>query len=316
MLKLRDFFGAQKRIQNWTRYTPMEYSHSLSQLCGGEVWLKLENYQVTGSFKIRGATNKLLLLSEEEKRKGVITSSSGNHAQGIGYAAEKLGIQAIIVVPENTPQIKIDAIERYPVELIIHGKEYLDAEKLARKIEAEEGKVMVSPYNDLDLIKGQGTIALEMIEEQPSLDTIVVPVGGGGLSSGISSVYKLATDAKIIGAQSIASPVMYECIKKGEIYDMPLEDSVAEGLHGGLEQGSVTFDLCRDLIDEWAIIEEDSIIEAIRLMLFKEKMVVEGAAAVGPAAIMTEPERFKDRKIGVVISGGNLDTEILKQICS
>jgi threonine dehydratase len=294
----------------------MEYSHTLSKMCGGEVWLKLENYQVTGSFKIRGATNKLLLLSEEEKQRGVITSSSGNHAQGIGYVAEKLGIQATIVVPKNTPQVKIDAIKRYPVELIVHGEEYLDAERLARKIEAEEGKVMVSPYNDLELIMGQGTVALEMIEEQPQLDTVVIPVGGGGLSSGISSVYKLATDAKIIGTQSVASPVMYECIKRGEIYEMPLMDSVAEGLHGGLEPGSVTFDLCKDQIDDWAILEEDSIVEAIRLMLFKHKMVVEGAAAVGPAAIMTYPEKFRGRKVGVVISGGNLDTEILKQLCS
>ena len=316
MLKLSDFYSAQKRLRSWTRRTPMEYSHTLSKMCGGEVWLKLENYQVTGSFKIRGATNKLLLLSEEEKQKGVITSSSGNHAQGIGYAAEKLGILATIIVPKNTPQVKIDAIHQYPVELIVHGEEYIDAERLARKIEAEEGKVMVSPYNDLELIMGQGTVALEMIEEQPHLDTVVIPVGGGGLSSGISSVYKLATDAKIIGAQSVASPVMYECIQRGEIYEMPLEDSVAEGLHGGLEPGSVTFDLCRNQIDDWAILQEHTIVEAIRLMLFKQKMIVEGAAAVGPAAIITSPEKFKGRKVGVVISGGNLDTKILKQLCS
>ncbi|MBN2336643.1 pyridoxal-phosphate dependent enzyme, partial [Candidatus Bathyarchaeota archaeon] len=276
--------------------------------------LKLENQQVTGSFKIRGATNKLLLLSEEERARGVVTASSGNHAQGVGYAARELGVAATIVVPLHTPKVKIEAIRKYGVDLIVEGEEYMDSERLARRIEKEQGKTFVSAYNDIELIMGQATVGLEMVEDAPSLDTVLVPVGGGGLSSGVATVFKEATDAEVIGVQSVASPVMYECVKKGAIYDMPLEDSYAEGLHGGLEQGTVTFDICRRLIDDWVILEERDILEAIRYMLHEHHMLVEGAAAVGPAAIMTDPDRFRGKKVGVVISGGNLSGEILRMV--
>ena len=301
-------------FQKWARRTPLEYSPDLSQLTEAEVYLKLENQQTTGSFKIRGATNKILLLSEKEKARGVVTASSGNHAQGLGYAAKQLGVKAKVVVPEMTPQVKIDAIRKYGVELIVEGKEYMDSERLARHIEAEEGMTFISAYNDIDLIKGQGTVALEMIEDQPTLDTILVPVGGGGLASGVSSVYKQATDAKVIGVQSITSPVMYECVKKGEIHDIPLEDTYAEGLHGGLEQGSVSFPICRDNIDEWIILEESEILDAIKYMLHSQHMLVEGAGAVGVAALLREPERWKGKKVGVVISGGNLGMKTLKLV--
>lgn len=314
MIKLTDFYEARKRVQKWARHTPLEYSPDLSELTGAEVYLKLENYQVTGSFKIRGATNKILLLSDAERARGVVTASSGNHAQGLGYAAKQLGVRAKVVVPEMTPKVKIDAIRKYGVELIIEGAEYMDSERLARRIEAEEGMAFISAYNDIDLIKGQGTIALEMIEDQPSLDTILVPVGGGGLASGISSVYKQATDATIIGVQSITSPVMYQCIKKGYIHDIPLQDTYAEGLHGGLEQGSVSFGLCRDNIDDWVILEETEILAAIKHMLHTHHMLVEGAGAVGIAALLRDPSRWRGKKIGVVISGGNLSLETLKKV--
>lgn len=283
-------------------------------MCGGEVWLKLENYQVTGSFKIRGATNKLLALNEEERRRGVVTSSSGNHAQGVAYAARELGVKATVVVPKLTPKVKIDAIKEYGVNLIVEGREYMDSERLARRLERDEGLTFVSPYNDLDLIRGQATVALEMLEDQPDLDVVLVPVGGGGLASGIASVYKQATDATVVGVQSVASPVMYECVRKGHIHDIPLMDSYAEGLHGGLEEGSVTYEICRDLIDSWIILEEDAILEAIGFMFHSQHMLVEGAAAVGPAAVMTDPVRFKEKRVGVVISGGNLSENVLRKI--
>lgn len=314
MISLRDVYSARKRVQVWARRTPMELSRPLSKICGGKVWLKLENYQVTGSFKIRGATNKLLSLSEEERKRGVVTSSSGNHAQGVAYAARELGVKATVVVPELTPKVKIDAIKEYGVNLIVEGREYMDSERLARRIERDEGLTFVSPYNDLDLIKGQATVALEMVEDQPDLDVVLVPVGGGGLASGVASVYKLATDSTVIGVQSVASPVMYECIRKGHIHDIPLMDSYAEGLHGGLEEGSVTYEICRDLIDSWIILEENAILEAIGFMLHSHHMLVEGAAAVGPAAVMTDPGRFKDKNVGVVISGGNLSEDALRKI--
>jgi len=314
MIRLNDIYAARKRVSRWARRTPMEHSPGLSDLCGGDVWLKLENQQVTGSFKIRGAANKILLLSDEERGRGVVTASSGNHAQGVGYASRELGVKATIVVPERTPMVKIDAIRRYGVELIVEGDEYMDSEHLARRIERDEGKTFVSAYNDMELIMGQATVGLEMVEDAPDIDTVLVPVGGGGLASGVASVFKQTGDAEVIGVQSVASPVMYECVKRGEIFDMPLEDSVAEGLHGGLEHGSVSFDICRRLIDDWVILEEEDILAAIGYMLHEHHMLVEGAAAVGPAAVMKHPRRFKNRKVGVVVSGGNLSTEILRRV--
>lgn len=313
-MRLTDFYEARKRIRKWARHTPLQYSPDLSEKTDAEVYLKLENYQITGSFKIRGASNKLLMLSEEERARGVVTASSGNHAQGLSYAAKQLGIQAKIVVPEMTPQLKIDAIKKYGVELIVEGIEYMDSERLAHKIEREERMTFISAYNDIDLITGQGTVALEMIEDNPRLDTIVIPVGGGGLASGVSSVYKLASGAKLIGVQSETSPVMYECVKKGYIHDIPLGDTYAEGLHGGLEQGSVSFPICRDNIDEWVILKESDILDAIKYMLHESHMLVEGAGAVGIAALLREPNRWKEKRIGVVVSGGNLSLETLKLV--
>ena len=314
MLKLGEVYEARRRVQGWARRTPMERSAPLGGLCGGEVWLKLENYQVTGSFKIRGAANKLLSLSDDQRRRGVVTASSGNHAQGVGYAAREMGVRATVVVPENTPSVKIDAIRGYGVDLIVEGREYMDSERLARRMERERGMTFVSAYNDLDIIKGQATVGLEMVEDNPELEVVLVPVGGGGLASGVASVFKQATGAEVIGVQTAASPVMYECVKRGFIHEVPLGDTYAEGLHGGIEEGSATFDMCSSLIDKWIIVEEEAVLEAIRFMLHRQHMVVEGAAAVGPAALMTRPELFKGRKVGVVISGGNLSEETLRKV--
>ena len=314
MIKLSEFYAAHKRVQKWARRTPFEYSPTLSKLIDGSVYLKLENQQLTGSFKIRGATNKMLLLSEEEKARGVVTASAGNHAQGLGYAAEKLGVRAKIIVPEITPQIKIDAIKKYDVELVVEGEEYMVSENLARKIEAEEGMIFVSAYNDIDLIKGQGTIGLEMVEDQPDMDIVLIPVGGGGMASGIGSVIKQATNATVVGVLTEASPVMYESIKKGYIHDIPLGDTYAEGLHGGIEKDSITFDICKEVIDEWVVLKEEKVLEAIKFMLHESHMLVEGAGAVGVAAILSDPDRFRGKKVGVVISGGNLGMSTLKLV--
>ncbi len=314
-MTLRDVYEAKRRIEGWALRTPLAYSYRLSDLCGGDVWLKLENLQPVGSFKIRGAVNKLLLLTEEEKARGVVTSSSGNHAQGVGYAAREFGVKATIVVPENTPGAKLGAIRRYGVDLIVHGEEYMDAERLARGLEKEKGMTFVSGYNDPDIIAGQGTVGLEMLEDRPDLDLVLVPVGGGGLISGVATVFKAATDAEVLGVQSVASPVMAESIRQGRIVDMELEDSVAEGLHGGIEEGSITFDLCRRLVDAFVLVEEETIKDAMGLMLTEERQVVEGSAAVGVAAIMEDPDRFRGRKVGVVITGGNVDKALLREIC-
>ncbi len=313
-MNLRDIYSARKRIEKYVRKTPLEYSHFLSDLSGGEVWLKLENQQYTGSFKARGAMNKLIQLSPEEKARGIVTASSGNHAQGVGYAGKILGVDSTIVVPANTPRVKRDAIELFGVELIVHGDEYMEAERFSRDLEARLGKTHISAYNDLDIIMGQGTVGLEIAEEMPDIDKVLVPVGGGGLISGVSCAPK-AIDAttEVFGAQSVASPVMYESLRQGRIVDMELEDSYAEGLHGGIEENSVTFELCRKYVDDIILVEEETILRAIRSALVEQHQVIEGAAAVGVAAILEDPERYNDEKVCIVISGGNVESDLLKE---
>lgn len=311
-MDLRAIYAAQRRIGRYIRETPLERSQFLSEFCGGDVWLKLENQQLTGSFKVRGATNKLLQLSEEERTRGIVTASAGNHAQGVGYAAKMLGVQATVVVPENTPIVKRDAIMRYGVNLIVHGEEYLNAEKLARSMERERGMTFVSAYNDVDVIIGQGTIGLELIESLPDVENIIVPVGGGGLISGVGCAMKSVDPSiEVIGVQSVASPVMYESIKQDMIVEMELEDSVAEGLHGGIEEGSVTFELCKRYVGDFILVEEKSIVRAMNRMFSEQNQIVEGAGAVGVAAILENPSLFRGRKTGVVISGGNVEPELL-----
>lgn len=315
-MQLLNFYAARERIGRLLRNTPLEISPFLSKLCEGEIWIKLENQQINGSFKARGALNKIFQLSDEERNRGIVTASSGNHAQGVGYAAHMLGICSTIVVPTHTPMVKIEAIMRFGVGLEIKGDEYMDAEKIARDLERKEGMTFVSPYNDLDIIAGQGTIGLEMMETMPDLEVILVPVGGGGLIAGVGCAIKNIDDSvEIIGVQSVASPVMAESIKDGRIVEMELEDSVAEALHGGIEEGSVTFEMCQKNVDDFILVQEETIVKAISTMLVQQRQVVEGAGAVGVAALIENPKRFANRKVGVVVSGGNIDRELLRRIC-
>jgi len=311
-MNLTHFYAARKRIKHLIRKTYLEKTHFLNEISGGQVWLKLESQQLTGSFKIRGALNKLLQLTVHERDRGVVTASTGNHALSVAYAANILGINAMIVVPTLTPKIKINAIKRYNVELLEYGDEYIDAEKFARKIEKKDNKKFISGYNDLEIIAGQGTIALEMIGEKPDLDILLVPVGGGGLLSGVSYVSKnIKPNIKIIGVQSEASPVMYESIKEGKVVEIELKESVAEGLHGGIENDSITFEICRKYVDDLILVKEKTIIKAIGALLIRERQIVEGSAAVGVAAILENPEIVQDLKVGVIISGRNIEPKVL-----
>jgi len=316
-MELRDIYEARRRIRQYVRETPLDGSPFLGDLCGGEVRLKLENQQLTGSFKARGALNRILKLTPEERRRGVVTASSGNHAQGVGYAAQMLDMDATIVVPSETPNVKREAIRRYGVKLIVHSGDYDAAERYARKLEAEEGRVFVSAYNDLDIAAGQGTIGLEMAESWPEMDVALVPVGGGGLISGIGCALKgVDSGIQVLGVQSVASPAMYESLREGRIVEMELDESIAEGLYGGIEEGSVTFDLCRRYVDEIVLVQEETILEAMGRLLKHQHQVVEGAGAVGAAAIMEDPRRFKDRRVGVVVSGGNVEADLLREALS
>lgn len=291
------------------------HSQFLSNFCDGEVYLKLENLQTTNSFKIRGALNKMLHLSAEEMKRGVVTASAGNHAQAVAIGAEKLNLSARIVIPRNTPKIKIDKIRKHHVELILHGDVYDEAEQKAIDLSRKDGLTYISPYNDRLVIAGQGTIGLEVHEDLPTVDTVVVPVGGGGLISGIGvAVKSIEPSVQIIGVQSEASPVMYESLKAGKIVDVEMRESIADGLFGGIETGSMTFGIVQKYVDDLLLVKEETIRKAIFLLWDKEKQVVEGAGAAAIAPIIESKGLFMGKEIVAVISGGNIEDKLFEYV--
>ncbi|MCW4051593.1 MAG: pyridoxal-phosphate dependent enzyme [Candidatus Bathyarchaeota archaeon] len=317
MLSLKDVGVARKLIGNLVERTPLIFSQYFSRLCNGEVFLKLENRQITNSFKIRGVFNKMLNLSLNQRKRGVVTASTGNHAQAVAIAAEKLGIPARIVVPCNTPKIKIGRIKQYNVELQVVGEIYDEAEQAAIELAERERMIYISPYNDRFVIAGQGTIALEILEDLDDLNTIVVPVGGGGLISGIGlAVKSVKPEIEIVGVQSVASPVMYESLKAGKIVTMTVAESIADGLHGGIESHSITFGMVQDHVDGILLVEEATIQKAIYLLAEKENQIVEGAGATPIALLLEHRELFKEKRVVAILSGGNIEEEQLSNILS
>ena len=316
-MEIRDILVARNRIKSFIRETPLEYSFFYSRIIDADVYFKLENLQITGSFKVRGALNKMLKLSREEREKGVVTASAGNHGLGVAYASDILRTDALICIPENTPENKIRAIKNYDCNLKICGEDYDETEKMAEEKAVETGRIYISPYNDVDVIAGQGTIGLEILMENPEIDIVLVPVGGGGLISGIAvAAKKLKNSINIFGVQSYASPSMYESIKKGKIVKVDLKPSIAEGIHGNIEKGSITFDIVRKYVDDILLVSEKDIANAIKLFLENHHLISEGAGAVGLAAISKYRNLFRKRKIAIVISGGNIDLSLLKTIIS
>ena len=307
----------RENIKPFIKKTILKYSDFLSSLCQGTIYLKLENTQLSHSFKVRGAFNKILHLTPEENQKGIITCSSGNHGLATAIAAKELGIAAKIVVPETTPRKKVDKIKKYNVDLVLYG-DYDEAEQKALEIAHKEGKTYVSGYNDPDIIAGHGTIGLEILEEFPEVEKVLVPVGGGGLISGIAIAIKSKNRAiEVIGAQSEASPVMYESLKAGRILkseEVKIQDSIADGLSGGIEEGSITFAIVQKNVNKVILVKEESIKEAIRLLWEKDSQVVEGAGAVGPAVVIENKEQFKNKKTVIIISGGNINDELFNKI--
>jgi threonine dehydratase len=315
MISLRDIEDARETIRNLVKRTPLVYSQFLSNFCGGEVHLKLENLQITSSFKIRGALNKMLHLSAEEKRRGIVTASAGNHAQAVAIGAEKLNLSVKIVVPRDTPKVKIDRIRKRNVELILYGDIYDEAEQKAIDLARKDGLTYISPYNDELVIAGQGTIGLEILEDLPTVDTAIVPVGGGGLISGISvAVKSIKPSVQIIGVQSEASPVMYESLKAGKIVDVELRESIADGLFGGIEKGSITFGIIQKYVDDFLLVKEETIRKAVFLLWDKERQVVEGAGAVSVAPIIANKGLFVGKEVVAVISGGNIEDRLFRSM--
>src|SRR3972149_3011308 len=315
MISLQDIKDAQKAVAPFIKTTPLTRSVFISNLCGGNVFLKLENLQVTNSFKIRGAFNKLLNLSRKEKELGIISASAGNHGQAVAYAAKKLGFPAKIVVPKTTPHVKVNGIRKFGADLVLFGDNYDEAEQHAKDLAKKDRCAFISPYDDKLIISGHGTAGLEIVEALPNVDAVVVPVGGGGLISGVSiAVKSMNRDVEVVGVQSEASPVMYESLKAGKIANPAKKKTIAEGLSGGIEKGSLTFEIARKCIDRMLLVKEATIRHAVYLLWTHEKQVVEGSGATAIAPILEDNTLFKGKTVACVITGGNIDDELFKAI--
>lgn len=317
MITLQDIEQAQKNIAAYATLTPLVPCNFLSEHCSAKVFLKLENEQLTHSFKIRGVINKLSNLTPNEKAMGVVTASAGNHGQAVAFAAHKMGFKAKIVVPKNAPQVKVDGIRRFAADLMLYGDTYTEAEKKAKELAVEEGKLYISPYNDERIVAGHGTVGLEIIEQLSDVELVVVPVGGGGLIGGIAiAVKSKKPSARVVGVQSNASPVMYESLKKGMIVPPHRHEryTVAEGLAGAIENGSITFSIAQQYVDEVTVVREESIRHAVYLLWKNMQLVVEGSGAVGAALLFENKDLFVGKTVALVVSGGNIDDRLLKAI--
>jgi len=312
MLELQDIQAAAARLSGQVLGTPFVESRTISQLTGCQVFLKFENLQYTASFKERGACNKLAQLSADERARGVIAMSAGNHAQGVAYHAHRLGIRAVIVMPRFTPGVKVERTRGFGAEVVLHGDSLDESRTHARELAAREGLVFVHPYDDEDIVAGQGTVALEMLREQPDLDTLVVAIGGGGLIGGMATAAKaIRPDIEIIGVQAERFPAMVNAIKGTHLPQGT--STIAEGIAVGTP-GVITEAIVRQKVDDLLLVDEGDIEQAIVMLLEIEKTLVEGAGAAGLAALIKHPQRFAGKRVGLVLCGGNIDPMLLASI--
>lgn len=298
---------AYRRVQSLVTQTPLENVTDIFPGTSANVFFKMENLQQTGSFKLRGATNKLQSLDPQAARRGVIAASNGNHGMGVAAAARQLGIQAEIYVSEHVAEAKAARIQELGATIRRHGADPLDAELAARSAAVSAGKVFISPYNDAEVIAGQGTIAYECLRQIGKIDAIFVAVGGGGLMSGIGAYIKFASpETEIVGCWPENSPVLYESMKAGEILDVPEKPTLSESTAGGLEQGSITLDICSNVIDRSVLVSEDEILDSMQTVRKAKGWLIEGAAGVAVAAFEKEMPRYAGQNVVIVICGGNL----------
>jgi len=311
-LELADVRAAAERIAGAVVRTPTLHSITLSQIAGAEIWLKFENQQFTAAYKERGALNALLLLSDEQRGRGVIAASAGNHAQGLSYHGTRLGVPVTIVMPKTTPTVKVLQTEAVGGTVVLEGESYDEAYEYARSMERQLGLTFVHPFDDATVAAGQGTVALELFADTPALDTIVVPIGGGGLISGMGTVAKAQEPpVEVIGVQARLFPSAYSRFK-GE--DLACGgDTLAEGI-AVKEPGEFTSQIIRRVVDDIVLVGEADLEEAVALLLQIEKTVVEGAGAAGLAAVLAHRERFAGKKVGLVLAGGNIDTRLLANV--
>lgn len=311
-MKLQDFTTAREHLQKVLLPTHLIYSPIFSEESENQIYIKPENLQKTGAFKIRGAYNKINKLTEEEKKRGVIASSAGNHAQGVAYAARELGIKAVIVMPKTTPLIKVQSTKKYGAEVVLYGDVYDDAYQKAKELEAQEGYVFVHPFDDIDVLEGQGTIALEILEEMPDAEVIVVPIGGGGLISGIAAAAKMIKpEIKIIGVEPSGAASATEALKKNKVVTLPEANTIADGT-AVKRIGDLTFNCIKQYVDEVVTVDDYELTEAFLLLAEKHKIIAENSGILPLAALKKLSERGK--KVVPVVSGGNIDVLMISSM--
>lgn len=306
---------AEQRIRPHIRETQLDYSASLSSLARCHAYVKLENLQYTGSFKVRGALNKLLSLTPEQRAQGVVTASSGNHGAGVAYGLHKLGVRGTVFVPEHASMTKVEAIKRLGAHVRFYGTDSALTEAFAQEYARSKGMIYISPYNDPQVIGGQGTIAVELARQIERIDTIFVALGGGGLISGIAAYLKaLSAHVRVVGCSPQNSPVMIESLKAQRIVEMESLPTLSDGTAGGVEPDAITFSLCQQLVDAYALVEEEEMKEAMRLFMETQHMLIEGAAGVALAAFLRQREQLQGQNVVVIICGANISLETLKTI--
>ena len=315
MVTLKDIWAARERMNGAVVRSRCAQSYSISQLTGSKVWLKFENMQMTGSYKERGALNKILMLSDEERSRGLVAASAGNHAQAVSHHAAQRGLSAQIVMPLATPLNKVMSTRRFGGEVILHGANYDEACVEAQRRCAEQRRTFIHPFDDDAVMAGQGTLGLELLEQVPDMDVLVASIGGGGMISGVACAIKeLNPKVKVIGVQTSRLPSMKAAVEAGKPVTLPVSATLADGI-AVRRAGEQTFPVVQKYVDEILTVEEDEIASAILLLLEREKTLVEGAGAAAIAALMHQKVTgLEDKKVAVVISGGNLDVSILSRI--
>ncbi len=304
---------AEKRIRPYLRETPLEYSYVLNKMTESEVYLKLENIQVTGSFKARGALNKILLLAKSNAK--IVTASTGNHGLGVANALLVVKKEGTIYLPKNASVAKVEAIKMRGVPVEFYGESGEETEHYVRKLSETTGQIYVSPYNDEDVVAGQGTIGVELLRQLPKLDAVFISIGGGGLIGGIASYLKAVNPKiEIIGCLPENAPAMYECIKAGKIIEVSEKPTLSDGTAGGIESGSITFGICQQCVDSYITVTEEEIIASMKLVIKYHHQIIEGSAGVAVAALIKEKERFRKKKVAIIICGGNVSETVLKSL--
>ncbi len=310
-----DVLASYDRSKNYIRKTPLDHSPSLSELINGEVYLKLENVQKTGSFKFRGAISKITSLSSDQRNKGVVTASTGNHGAAVSLAMKILDVNGKIVVPKNIARNKLENIKKLGGIVEFYGKDCIESEFRAQEISKESGSAYISPYNDPDIVTGQGTIAVELDNQLNNIDEVIVSVGGGGLISGIGGyLNQVQPKAQMVACSPKNSCVMYESLNAGRILDLPSKQTLSDGTAGGVEEGSITFDICKEIIDDFVLVTERGIASGIRTAINDDHQLIEGSAGAAIAAFFKRKKTLIGKRVVIIICGGNINSTTLHKV--